>query len=243
LKIILAAFVLLYLVPIAVSAITFASSGAAINWRSADRTSAGLLPRAEEHPGALVRIYAARTVSWRGVVAVHSWIVVKDEGARQFDRFDYTAWGGPIRVNAFVADGRWFGSMPQTLFAADGAEAAVLIPRIRAAIAAYPHNKIGDYRVWPGPNSNTFVAAVIDAVPGLSAALPPTAIGKDYPYDGRWLAVTRDGGVRLSLGGYAGLTLGWVEGIEVNILGAVAGIDIRRPALKLPALGRIGASL
>jgi len=38
-----------------------------------------------------------------------------------------------------------------------------------------------------------------------------------------------------------GLTVGWVEGIEVNILGAVAGVDFRRPALKLPGLGWLGA--
>ena len=34
--------------------------------------------------------------------------------------------------------------------------------------------------------------------------------------------------------------MGWVEGIEVNVLGLVTGIDIRRPALKLPGFGRIG---
>ena len=44
----------------------------------------------------------------------------------------------------------------------------------------------------------------------------------------------------ISLGGYAGLTIGWVEGIEINILGAVVGIDIRRPGLKIPGLGRVG---
>ena len=72
-------------------------------------------------------------------------------------------------------------------------------------------------------------------------SLPPTAIGKDYPYDGRWLRPTPSGtGFRLTLGGYAGLTFGWVEGFEVNILGAVAGFDLRRPAVKLPGLGRLG---
>jgi hypothetical protein len=30
-----------------------------------------------------------------------------------------------------------------------------------------------------------------------------------------------------------------VEGLEVNFLGLVAGLDIRDPALKLPAFGRI----
>jgi hypothetical protein len=34
--------------------------------------------------------------------------------------------------------------------------------------------------------------------------------------------------------------LGWYEGLELNLLGAVAGLDIRRPALKLAGLGRIG---
>jgi hypothetical protein len=37
--------------------------------------------------------------------------------------------------------------------------------------------------------------------------------------------------------------LGWVEGIEVNLLGGVVGIDVRRPAIKLPALGRLGMQL
>jgi len=31
-----------------------------------------------------------------------------------------------------------------------------------------------------------------------------------------------------------------VEGIEVNFLGLVAGLDLRRPAVKLPGFGRIG---
>src|SRR5438552_3664977 len=75
------------------------------------------------------------------------------------------------------------------------------------------------------------------------AALPPNAIGKDYPYDGRWLRWAPSGtGIRMTLGGYAGLTVAWVEGIEVNILGAIAGLDLRRPALKLPGFGRIGMS-
>jgi hypothetical protein len=73
------------------------------------------------------------------------------------------------------------------------------------------------------------------------AALPPTAIGKDFPYDNAMFGRTPSGtGIRASLGGYLGLTVGWVEGIEINFLGAVIGIDLRRPALKLPGLGRIG---
>ena len=241
LKTLLVAFALLFLLPLGIAAAIYQWSGIGPGWQMADRSSAGLLPPATEKPEAVVRVFAAPTVRWRGIVAVHSWVVIKPEGADAYTRYDYTAWGDPIRVNGFEADGRWFGRAPQLVFAADGPEAAAMIPRMQAAIAAYAFRQRGDYRVWPGPNSNTFVAAVLDAVPGVQVALPPNAIGKDFPHDGRWLRWTGSGtGIRLTLGGYAGLTLGWVEGAEVNILGAVAGLDLRRPALKLPGLGRLG---
>ena len=234
-------FALLLLVPVAVSAVLHQAHGVGPNWQTADRSSAALLPPPAGHPGAVVRVMAARTVRWRGIFAVHSWIVYKPEGASAYTRHDYTAWGDPIRRNGFEPDGRWFGRTPEVLFAADGPAAAAMIPRIEAAIAAYPLRARGDYQVWPGPNSNTFVAAVMEAVPEARLVLPPTAIGKDFPHDGRWLRLTPSGtGVRLSLGGYAGLTVGWVEGVEVNLLAAVVGIDVRRPALKVPGVGRIG---
>jgi hypothetical protein len=101
----------------------------------------------------------------------------------------------------------------------------------------------GDYRPWPGPNSNTFVQAALDAVPEIKAVLPPTAIGKDYPYRGEWVGFTPSGtGVFATLGGYVGLTIGWVEGVELNFFGGVLGFDLRRPALKFPGLGRIGTA-
>ena len=50
-------------------------------------------------------------------------------------------------------------------------------------------------------------------------------------------------GVFLNLAGYLGLKIGWVEGIELNLLGGVIGIDVRRPAIKLPAVGRLGIQL
>jgi uncharacterized protein DUF3750 len=239
-KIVSLLFVLLYLLPLAISAMLYRLDGTGPNWRTADRTSSGLLPLPTHHPAALVRIFSARTVRWRGIFASHSWIVFKPENGPAYTRYDYTAWSElPIRLNGFEPDGRWFGHAPQIVFAADGAEAAALVPHVQAAIAGYAWRNEGDYKAWPGPNSNTFVAAVIDAVPAIQVALPPTAIGKDYPYDGRWLRLTPTG-FRLTLGGYGGLSVGWVDGIEINILGAVAGLDIRRPAIKLPGFGRIG---
>jgi hypothetical protein len=235
-------FLLLIVVPIGISAGRYYwREDHRGNWQTADRSSAGLLPAASSHPEALIRVYAARTVRWRSIFAVHTWIVVKEQGAANYGRYDYTAWGEPIRSNGFAADGRWFGQTPETIVAVNGDEAARLIPRIRHVIENYKFRAYGYYSPWPGPNSNTFVQAVLDAVPELKAVLPPTAIGKDYPYEGDWFGLTPSRtGAYVSLGGYLGLTIGWVEGFEINFFGAVLGFDIRRPALKLPGIGRLG---
>ncbi|MBX9932934.1 MAG: DUF3750 domain-containing protein [Methylobacterium sp.] len=241
LRFIVLAFIGIYLVPIALSAALYLLRVDRIDWRIADKSSAGFLTAAADYPEAVVRVFSARTVSWRGIVASHSWIVVKPARAPAYRRFDYTAWGLPIWIDRFVPDGRWFGSVPEIVFAADGEEAERMIPLITSAVSRYRFAQAGDYTLWPGPNSNTFVAAVMSAVPGIQAPLPVTAIGKDFPADGRWVGLTPSGtGARITLGGYAGVTVAWVEGIEINILGAVAGIDLRRPGIKLPGLGRLG---
>jgi hypothetical protein len=177
-------FLFLLVVPIAASAVKYLFGDRSVDWQSADRSSAGLLPSSAAHPEALVRVYAARTVRWRGIFAVHSWIVTKEPNAASYMRYDYTAWGEPIRINGFAPDGRWFGDVPVTIAAADGEAADRMIPKIRAAVEGYQLRSYGDYRAWPGPNSNTFVSAVLSAVPELQAALPPTAIGKDFPTNG-----------------------------------------------------------
>ncbi|AWL96681.1 DUF3750 domain-containing protein [Bradyrhizobium ottawaense] len=237
-------FFLLLFVPIGLSAARYYWLGDGRgNWQTADRSSAGLLPPASSHPDALIRVYAARTVRWRSIFAVHTWIVVKEKDATSYSRYDYTAWGEPIRSNGFAPDGRWFGALPETVVAVDGSRAELLIPRIRTVIETYKFRTCGDYSAWPGPNSNTFVQAALDAVPELRAVLPPTAIGKDYPYSGEWIGLTASRtGFYASLFGYLGLTLGWVEGLEVNFFGAVLGLDIRRPAVKLPGIGRLGVA-
>jgi hypothetical protein len=241
LEIILSLFALFYIAPLGISALIHKLAGVGADWRTADRSSAGFLPPAAGHSPAVVRVFSAPTVRWRGIFAVHCWIVLKLEGASSYSRYDYTAWGEPIRLNGFEADGRWFGRAPKIVFAADGEAAAGLISRLQARIDDYAFRNRGDYRAWPGPNSNTFVAAVLDAVPEAKVALPSNAIGKDYPYDGRWLRLTPSRtGLVLTLAGYAGLIVGWVEGLEISILGAAAGFDLRRPAIKLPGLGRLG---
>ena len=237
----LLALVLLFLVPLATHALWWNAKGnRAVNWSTADWSSAGLLPPAAAAPEAMVRVYAARVGRWRGIFAHHSWVVIKEAGAPRYTRYDVVGWGAPVRTDAYAPDGRWFGNAPEFVLRLDGAAAARAIPEIRAAVADYPHRSLGSYRAWPGPNSNTFAAHVVARIPDNDVPLPPTALGKDWTPPGRYAERTPSGtGLRLSWRGYLGLTVGWVDGLELNLLGAVAGLDWRRPALKLPGWGRI----
>jgi hypothetical protein len=147
----------------------------------------------------------------------------------------------PVRANGWAPDGRWYGNDPHVVADVRGARAERMIPKIEAAVKDYRYAHAGDYRIWPGPNSNSFIAALLRAVPELGVALPPNAIGRDFR-DALYLGPTDSRtGVELNLWGYAGVKLGWVEGIEFNLLGLVAGFDLRHPAIKLPGFGRIGA--
>ncbi len=235
------ALAILFLVPLATHALWWQwRGGRAETWARADWSSAGLLPPAAAMPEAMVRIYAARVGRWRGIFAHHSWIVVKEAGAARYTRYDVVGWGLPVRTDAYAPDGRWFGNDPEIVLALDGAAATRAVPAIRAAVADYPHRSLGSYRAWPGPNSNTFAQHVLARIPESGTTLPPTALGKDWTPPGRFLETTPSGtGIRLSWRGYVGLTVGWVEGLEINLLGAVSGLDWRRPALKLPGWGRL----
>src|SRR3982075_876407 len=82
---------LMLAVPIGLSAAKYWFGDRSVNWQVADRSSAGLLPPSSEHPDALVRVFAPRTVRWKGIFAVHSWIVFKERNAKAYTRYDYTA--------------------------------------------------------------------------------------------------------------------------------------------------------
>ncbi len=234
-------FFAIFILPLAVHAAWWLPQDRPGNWSTADWSSAGLLRPARENPDAMVRVYAARVGRWRGVFAHHTWVVVKERDASRYTRYDVVGWGRPVRMDNWAADGRWYGQDPEVVGALDGAAAEALIPRIREAVAAYPYSEAGGYSAWPGPNSNTFVNHVLAAIPEAGIALPPTALGKDYRTDGSFagFAPSRSG-VQVAVKGLFGVTLAWVEGVEVNVLGLVAGLDLRRPALKLPGFGRIG---
>lgn len=236
----------IFFLPLAVAVGTHYTGGAqASDWRTARRDSTGQAPDAGSTPEAVIQVYSARAFSWRGAFGVHTWIAAKPSGAAQYTRFEVFGFNvahgrEAVRVSQGVPDGYWYGNRPEVLREMRGGEEVDhLIARLHVAAARYPYNH--EYRVWPGPNSNTFIAYLARAVPELDLELPTTAIGKDYLPDGAIFASAPSGtGVQVSFGGVLGVMLAAQEGIELNLLGLSAGVDFWPPAIKLPGVGRIG---
>jgi hypothetical protein len=231
---------LFFVVPILARAALYMASDAPRSWRNADWSSAGLLPAATEFSPARVVIFTGAAGAWKGVFSLHSWVVLKRANGSTWRRYDVVGWGEPIRLNNWPIDGKWYGNKPEILADISDPDAEHLIARIEEAVKTYDYGQYGDYRIWPGPNSNSFIAAVLRSVPELGLALPPNAVGRDFRY-GFYMGRTDSGtGLEINLHGLAGVKLGWVEGFEINLLGLVAGLDFRHPGLKLPGFGRIG---
>jgi hypothetical protein len=213
------------------------------NWRQASRASVGIAPDPAVTREAVVQVYAARAVRWRGYFGVHTWIATKPAGAAAFTVYEVTGFavrrgGTAVRSSQRPPDGRWFGSAPVLLADVRGAGVDALIARIVRAVDAYPYQR--SYRIWPGPNSNTFTAFVLRQVPELRVDLPAHAIGKDY-LGPRVFARSPSGtGMQANLFGVLGVLGGVDEGLEVNVLGLTVGVDPDDWGLKLPFVGRIG---
>ncbi len=214
------------------------------NWREASQAAVGLAPDPAATPEAVVQVYNARTVRWRGYFGVHTWIAAKPTGADRFRVYEVLGWqvrrgGSAVAIRDRLPDARWYGNSPTLIAEQRGPHVDELIERIEVAVAAYPY--ADTYRIWPGPNSNTFIAHVLRAVPELSADLPPHAIGKDYLGDAFWAPLPSGSGLQFNLYGVLGLAAGLEEGLEFNLLGLTIGIDPEDLAIKLPMAGSLSA--
>ena len=212
-------------------------------WWSAKRESSGQAPSPAAEPQAVVQVYAARLIGWRGAFGVHTWVATKPAGADAYTVHHVIGWRhyrgrSPVVTQRGTPDFYWFGAYPQKLVDIRGAQAGALIGRIEQAVTDYPY--ADRYAAWPGPNSNTFTAFIGRQVPELGLDLPPTAIGKDFLGNFTLFAPTPSGsGWQFSLFGILGLSLSRIEGVEVNLFGLAAGLDWSDPALRLPGLGKI----
>ena len=178
------------------------------DWRTADRSSAGIAPAPADAPEAIVQVWAARAFNWRGLFAVHTWIATKPGNAPHYTVHQVIGWRGRGGGNVVVSspdfpDRSWYGHPPRLVKELRGPGAASAIPKILEAVDAYPYTH--HYRLWPGPNSNTFTAFVVRRVPELGAELPVIAIGKDYLEGGRlFAAAPADGDSRSRCSGSRG---------------------------------------
>jgi hypothetical protein len=229
--------------PLLVSACVFGRVNG-VPWYEARRDSTGLAPDPAATSEAVIQVYAARAVAWRGIFAMHTWIAVKPADASRFTRYEVMGFGvsegaPAVRIDRTGPDNYWFGATPEIILDRRGPGVDAMIEKIRAAVEAYPYPQ--SYRAWPGPNSNTFTAYVGRAVPELGLDMPANAIGKDYlPNRSLFAAAPSGTGYQLSLFGLAGLLAARKEGLELNLLGLTFGIDVASPGVKLPGIGRLG---
>ena len=214
------------------------------DWRTASHRPTGLAPDPATHREAIVQVYASRAFGWRGAFGVHTWLAAKPRDAERYTRYEVIGWlaraGQPVVSisSARAPDAEWYGAAPVLLSELHGTEAESAIAKLGHAVASYPH--ASSYSVWPGPNSNTFIAHMGREIPELEVTLPSTAIGKDYLPLGEAFASTPSGtGYQFSLLGLFGASAARDEGNELNVLGLVIGVDLRHLALKLPGIGRI----
>ncbi len=191
---------------------------------------------------AVIQIYGARAYNWRGAFAVHTWIAIKEAGDPDFRRYDVIGWrhfrGMPVVSESTGLPNRaWFGNAPELYGQVRGQGAEKLINKVKDAIASYPASEF--YRVWPGPNSNTFTAHVLRQVPELQITLPPTAIGKDFPL-GFWIQPTTGGrGLQLTLWGIFGISIGIEEGLRLQWFALEFGLNPWKGELYWPGIGTL----
>lgn len=159
------------------------SACASEDWRTASRESAGIAPDPQTTPEAVIQVYGAATYGWRGLVAIHTWISIKPEHATNYTVYDVVGWRvhrnlSALRIVEDIPDRYWYGERPELFLDIRGDKAAKLIVKIRRKVQEYPWKHT--YKIWPGPNSNTFPAWIAKQIPQLGLDLPFRAIGKNY---------------------------------------------------------------
>lgn len=239
-------FLFLFLVITILGPLTLALTGRIDfkgNYLTANRNTSGIAPNPEKTSEAVIQAYSARTFNWRGLFAVHTWIATKDKNAKEYEVYQVIGWRlmrnlSPVVYETDIPDRFWFNQKPDLILDIRGKDAEILIPKIQKAVRAYPYSK--EYQYWPGPNSNTFTAFIARSVPELKLTLPSHAIGKDFVPWAKVLSPAPSGtGYQLSLKGLLGVTLAIQEGLELNIIGLVYGVNPITRTLKLPGFGDI----
>ena len=173
----------------------------------------------------------ARPAPGRAIFSVHSWIVLKRAGASDWTRYDVVGWGNPVRINGWPADGRWYRQHA-------GRHRRRVRPAGRERSSQGSRQRYDDYR-FAQP------ATTRSGRDPTATASPPPCCARCRNSASRCRR-TRSAAISATASMPAGPTaapassstsqampaikIGWVEGIEINLLGLVAGLDLRHPA-------------
>src|SRR6201984_929649 len=128
----------LFVLPVLVSG-CLPNGRSGVPWYEARRDPTGLAPDPATTPEAVIQVYAARAVAWRGVFSVHTWIAVKPTGAERYTRYEVlgfgVAYGAPaVRVDRTGPDNYWFGDRPKVILDRRGPGVDALIENFRACV-------------------------------------------------------------------------------------------------------------
>ncbi len=198
-----------------------------------------LLPRIKGDPAVVVKSLRLPTSEvWYSRFAHHTWIDVRLAGKADWVRLEIPTPESGIQVahvgaeKAF-ADQRW-GRSVQVRTVLSGSDAAAVAQGLVTRAKAM---KMPEYLSYPGPNSNTFIHTLVQDVDGMHARLHANAVGKDFDLN---LGVSETG-TGLEVDAYLlGLQIGWVEGVELHLLGLTLGVGLAPLTLKLPVLPEFG---
>ena len=153
------------------------------DWRTASRESAGIAPDPASTREAVLQVYGARAWGWRGWFAIHTWIAAKHTDETSYTVYDVVGWRSHhnepvLNIRSDIPDRYWYGQRPEVIIEYRGKEVDRLINSVDTAANAYPWKTT--YKVFPGPNSNTFTGWIAKQVPELELHLPFAAIGSGY---------------------------------------------------------------
>lgn len=143
-------------------------------------------PDPNTHTDAVIQVYGANVWGFRGKFAIHTWISIKAKNASTYTIYQVIGWrlrrtGTVVSVSEGDPSRPWYGSQAillHELHELRGEAANALVDRVRNAATSYPFG--GEYTMWPGPNSNSFIAWVGLEVPELGLKLPAKAVGQSW---------------------------------------------------------------
>src|SRR5690349_1831283 len=85
-------FLLFFVIALPIYAVISGQAPLGTDYRTADRSSAGIAPSPQMTPQAVIQVYAARALNWRGIFGVHTWIATKPENASEYTIHHVIGW-------------------------------------------------------------------------------------------------------------------------------------------------------